>query len=128
MPVSTTLLLAILAWLFAKHWLCDFILQTKTQLAEKGAYGRPGGLLHGLIHIAGTAPVFLLAPTTIPVVAAMLLGEFLVHYHVDWAKEQVLRRAGWGYQDGRYWSLFGFDQFLHGLTYLVIGGVLLQPW
>lgn len=128
MPPAVATLLWVLGILFTKHWLCDFVLQTKLQIAEKGTYGRPGGLLHGLTHVAGTLPVFLAAPASIAVGATVLVGEFLVHYHVDWAKEQVLRRTGWSYQDAPYWSVFGFDQLLHGATYLAVAAVLLHPW
>ena len=128
MPSAVVTLLWVLGILLAKHWLCDFVLQTKLQVVEKGVYGRPGGVLHGLTHIAGTAPVFLVAPVPLGVGAAVLVGEFVVHYHVDWAKEQILKRTGWGYQDAPYWSVFGFDQLLHGATYLAVAGALLHPW
>ena len=47
-----------------------------------------------------------------------------MHYHIDWAKEQITRRAGYTPQTPRFWHALGIDQLLHGLTYLVIVGVL----
>jgi hypothetical protein len=80
-----------------------------------------GGLLHGFIHIFLTLPVFLLFPTgTVGLAAALLAGEFFVHYHIDWTKEQIVRHYGWKLSDRQYWCALGLDQLLHGLTYIAI--------
>ncbi len=116
--------LVVVAILLAKHCLFDFVLQTKFQLSNKYRYAHPGGVLHGMLHALGTAATFVVA-TPAPVVAFLVLGgEFLAHYHIDWAKEQILRRTGWTHSDARYWRLFGADQLLHGWTYVVIAWVL----
>ena len=52
-------------------------------------------------------------------------AEFLLHYHVDWLKEQVTRRNGWTAQDRGFWFALGTDQLVHGLSYLVIVAVLI---
>ena len=118
-PVHATL--AAMAYLLAKHAVADFFLQTETIYRQKGIYGAPGGLLHALIHILLTAPVFLLFPGGSAALAFGLLGaEFLVHYHIDWAKEQIVHHYGWRFADRQYWCALGFDQLLHGLTYVAI--------
>ena len=98
-PVHATL--AAMAYLLAKHAVADFFLQTETIYRQKGIYGAPGGLLHALIHILLTAPVFLLFPGGSATLACWLLAaEFLVHYHIDWAKEQIVRHYGWRFAEG----------------------------
>lgn len=113
--------LAAITYLLVKHAIADFILQTDLIFRQKGSYGAPGGLWHALIHILLTAPVFLLFPGGAPGLAAVLLaGEFVVHYHIDWTKEQIVRREGWTPKDKYFWWALGIDQLLHGLTYVAI--------
>jgi len=111
--------LAAITYLLAKHAVADFFLQTQMIYRQKGIYGAPGGLLHAFLHILFTAPVFILFPGGTPSLAvALLAGEFAVHYHIDWAKEQIVHHYGWKFADRQYWSALGVDQFLHGLTYV----------
>lgn len=113
--------LAAMTYLLAKHAVADFLLQTPQIYSQKGIYGARGGLLHAFIHILLTAPVFFLFPTGSAGLAATLLaGEFMVHYHIDWTKEQIVRHYGWKFADRQYWCALGIDQFLHGLTYIAI--------
>jgi hypothetical protein len=125
-PVHTAL--AAITYLLVKHAVADFFLQTEMIYRQKGIYGAPGGLIHALVHILLTAPVFLLFPGGTPELAAGLLaGEFVVHYHIDWAKEQIVRRFGWKSSNPEYWWTFGVDQLLHGLTYVAIVWLWLPP-
>lgn len=113
--------LAAITYLLVKHAVADFILQTDQIFRQKGSYGAPGGLWHALIHILLTGPVFLLFPGGGPGLAAVLLaGEFVVHYHIDWTKEQIVRREGWTPKVKYFWWALGIDQLLHGLTYVAI--------
>ena len=131
-----TALLA-MAYLLIKHCFADFLLQTEHQRRTKGDYGASGGITHALIHAAMTAPVFLLLPPIGAIAAAALLsGEFFVHYHLDWCKEQIIRRNGWTSHDAPFWWALGIDQLGHGLTYIIllwlafsiaIGGVSAPP-
>ena len=45
---------------------------------------------------------------------------FVVHYHVDWCKEMVLKRYGWAPDTAAFWHAMGIDQLAHGLTYVAI--------
>ena len=55
------------------------------QWRNKGFYGHPGGLLHAGIHLVLTLPVFLLLiPPSLAFAAAVVAGEYIVHYHIDW--------------------------------------------
>jgi len=55
---------------------------------------------------------------------AIALAEFVVHYHTDWAKDKLQKRAGYTPQQKGYWVLVGLDQFFHQTTYVVILAVL----
>lgn len=120
------IVLAAVAVLMLKHTVADFYLQTPYQYLNKGTYLHPGGLLHAAIHVALTPLVYLLlAPASLLVAGAIALGEFAVHYHIDWLKEQATRRNGLTPQEACFWHVLGTDQFLHGLTYVGIVAVLI---
>ena len=113
------LIIAAIGLLETKHLVADFFLQSKHQLKCKGIYGHPLGMLHSAIHAAGSCAVFLILPTTIVVGTGLIVGEFLLHYHIDWSKEQLGSRLKLSISQNRYWMLFGIDQWLHHLTYLI---------
>ncbi len=132
-PVSTVMtvehsVLIAVAFLMAKHAAADFFLQSPRQRLEKGFYGKPGGLTHALTHAVLTAPVFALLPAVpATVVIALLAAEFAAHYHIDWVKEQVVRRRQWTSHDTSFWWALGLDQMLHGLTYVALLWVAYTP-
>jgi uncharacterized protein DUF3307 len=115
----TSAAIVLFALLLVKHFVCDFVLQTPWQIAQKGVYGAPGGLVHSGIHIAGTLVALIAVATPITTIVTVLIVEFIVHYHIDWGKEQTVRRLNWR-AGARFWNSIGFDQLLHGLTYLAI--------
>lgn len=116
-----------LAFLSVKHTFCDFFLQTTYQFSNKGTYGHLGGVLHAGLHALFTLPVFLILPPASILVGAMIIvGEFVIHYHLDWSKEQLVSRFGLGQADSWFWHLFGLDQLGHILTYIVIVAILLK--
>ena len=123
-PASVTLLAV--AVLMVKHTVADFFLQTPYQYLNKGTYGHPGGFLHAGIHTVMTLPVFLvIAPATMLLVVLIPVSEFVIHYHVDWLKEQAVKRKGWNAETKGFWWALGLDQLAHMLTYLAIVAVLL---
>lgn len=125
MPQIAILCLAAVAILMVKHTAADFFFQTPYQYCNKGSYGHPGGLLHAGIHVALTPLVYLvLAPASLLLALGIALGEFVIHYHVDWSKEQFGRRMKATPQTSIYWHALGIDQLLHGLTYVGIVAVL----
>ncbi len=117
-------LVGILILLF-KHLVFDFFLQTSYQYRNKGIYGHPGGLLHAGLHALGTTPVFLWIAPSKALAAAIIIGEFVVHYHIDWTKDQVNRRLKLAADDARFWWTLGVDQFLHDATYVAIVALLM---
>ena len=126
MPDLAIIILAAVSVLKLKHTAADFFLQTPHQYLNKGIYGHPGGLLHAGIHVVLTPLVYLvIAPASLLLVLGIAAGEFLVHYHVDWLKEQIGHRNGWTAQDRCFWFALGTDQLVHGLSYLLIVAVLI---
>lgn len=118
---EATLILTAMAMLLVKHALADFLLQTAHQRTTKGIYGALGGLTHSATHIALTAPILLLFPAMTPLRASSILAaEFVLHYHLDWLKEQAVRRNAWTSHDTYFWWALGLDQLMHGLTYVAI--------
>ncbi|MCR9069864.1 MAG: DUF3307 domain-containing protein [Rhodobacteraceae bacterium] len=116
--------LALLAALQVKHLIADYALQSAWMVRNKGIYGHPGGLAHAGIH-AGLTMVALV-PFGLPVlmVLALAAAEFVIHYHIDWAKQRVTEPQNLTPADKMFWVLFGADQFLHQLTYLGLVWVL----
>ena len=125
MPELAIIIILGFTVLFVKHAIADFFLQTSYQYRNKGTYGHPGGLLHAGIHAVLTLPVyFVLAPATIIMAVAIPVGEFAVHYNMDWLKEQIVKRAHLDVENSWYWRVFGVDQLVHALTYIVIIAIL----
>lgn len=111
--------------LLLKHLVCDYFIQTKYQLKNKGTYGHPGGIIHSGLHVIGTAFLFLYVTPSLQLGAEILVGEFIVHYHIDWAKEQVVKRMDLTTEKTGFWWALGIDQFLHGATYVAIVWILM---
>lgn len=121
MPSSENLMLACLAYLVGKHAIADFFLQTRYQSVNKGRYGHPGGLIHAGIHAILSAPILvMLPPSSLNYGLAVLAAEYVVHYHCDWLKEQLIWRRGWTSTDGAFWRTLGADQLVHNLTYIAM--------
>ncbi len=102
-----------------KHFLADFPLQYQYMVQEKGTYGATGGLHHAAFHASLTFFVLLLAGYSAnPLLIPLALADGVIHYHIDWAKQQLNRNLT--IKDDRWWTLMGLDQCLHYLTYVGI--------
>lgn len=119
-----------LLFLFTKHLFADFIYQPPYQWKNKGIYGHLGGIVHSGQHILASALLlFYLAPTQYELIAALLAGEFVVHYHMDWLKMNLSRIYNLMpiptsncdvKHSTKFWQLTGIDQYVHALTYLAM--------
>jgi hypothetical protein len=121
---SIQLVLAAILVLQFKHFIADFVLQTPYQFLNKGKYGHPGGFLHAGIHAVGSMFAFLFIQPTLMVGIAVVVLEFIAHYHIDWLKERTTRVRQWSFPQSEFWWTFGADQAAHQATYVVIAGVL----
>lgn len=101
-----------------KHFIADFALQTNNMVHDKGIYGARGGLVHAVHHGLGTMIVLVLLFWSIPFAFVIGLFDSIVHYHIDWTKQQL--NHGLTVQDRMFWFYLGLDQALHYLTYIVI--------
>lgn len=106
--------------LFVKHFVCDFPLQTSPWMyRNKGIYFHPGGIAHSAVHALGTWLVLVFFIGEQAWLYALL--DFIVHYHIDWAKLQLNKRYGLRPDNSNwFWILLGLDQLAHHITYFVI--------
>jgi hypothetical protein len=107
--------------LFVKHFVCDFPLQTSPWMyRNKGTYMHMGGIAHSAIHAVGTWLVlFFFIGAQQALLYALL--DFVLHYHIDWAKLHLNKRYDWRPDNSNwFWILLGFDQLAHHITYFVI--------
>jgi hypothetical protein len=109
-----------LALLFVKHWYIDFVNQTDEEVQGKGTYGNAHGIMHSIKHGLGTGLVTLLFFTHFPTALALGFIDFLLHYHIDWAKMNINRAYNYTIQDKQFWAWLGADQLAHSLTYLLL--------
>lgn len=111
------ILITLLLLLQVKHFVIDFLLQTKYQWSNKGTYGHPGGLLHASLHGVGT--LLCIAIVDLPSAIILMMADMIVHYHIDWAKMNINLKMNWTpVNSEKFWWLLGFDQFLHQVTYV----------
>jgi hypothetical protein len=110
--------LLILVLLQIKHFLVDWVLQTDRQIKHKGQYLHPVGIYHSLQHAAFTAVIaaFVAPPQTL----TLGIVDGLLHYHIDWAKQNLSSHYGLSTDNKGFWMLMGLDQLLHQLTYLLL--------
>ena len=117
MPQLVLIALAAVAVLMCKHAVADFYVQSAYQYLNKGTYGHPGGIEHSAIHVALTPLVYLvIAPASLMLALIIAISEFLLHYHIDWLKEQVTHRNGWTAKDRGFWYALGTDQLMPHLS------------
>ena len=112
------LIILLLALFGIKHFVCDFVLQFPYMLAQKGTYGAEGGIHHATIH--GVWTWFILLPFLGTMAVFPALFDAALHYHIDWAKQQLNKALTSA--DRMFWVWFGADQGLHYLTYIAIIG------
>ena len=122
---QTGVILGAFLYLHLKHFLCDFPLQSGYQLRTKGIYGDFGGILHASIHALATVPVFLLFRPAMVTALAIVASEFVLHYHIDWLKERILKNRSWDSTTYGFWQILGADQMLHNFTYVGIIAALI---
>jgi hypothetical protein len=125
-PAIAFVLLTVVA-LQLKHFISDGPLQTLAMVRAKRHYGRPLGLAHALIHGAGTFVVFGMLTGDVRLGALLAALDLVIHYHIDFAKENVVVQMGWTTQDGPFWWAYAADQTLHQMTYVLLAYLAFTP-
>ncbi|MEI1252170.1 DUF3307 domain-containing protein [Rhizobium aouanii] len=110
-------LISLLAWLQAKHFAADYLLQPGWVLRGKGDLHHPGGYAHAAIHVAGSIPGLLLFGLDAKTVTLLAVAEFLIHYLIDHVKAVHSHLYPVAMTTRAYWASHGADQLLHHLTY-----------
>ena len=109
-------MIVLLSLLFLKHFLFDWVFQTDLEIQHKGRYFDSKGITHSVKHGIGTFLVFSLA--SFPLAITFGLLDTLIHYHIDFLKQNLTAKLELSPKDKMFWNLIGLDQFLHSLTYL----------
>jgi len=118
--MTLSVVLGCLLALQVKHLVADYLFQTSHMFLNKGRYGHPGGLLHAGLHVGLTIVVLALFAVPVATVLSIAVVEFILHYHIDWTKEQLGKRADLNPDKVNFWRLHGLDQALHQATYLAM--------
>jgi hypothetical protein len=110
-----------------KHFIADFLLQTKYQYLNKGKFLHAGGLWHASIHGAWTF-LILYHFADLKLLILLSLFDFVSHYLIDYSKVNLTKKYKWSFvKDGKlvitsnnFFIALGVDQLLHQLTYCLI--------
>jgi hypothetical protein len=111
------LFLILFVGLEIKHYIADYFLQPAWMLVGKGDFRHPGGYAHAGIHAALSAVVLLIAGTPLPLLAGLVVAEWVIHYLLDYSKIYYSRGVHVDTSPRRFWALHGIDQLTHQLTY-----------
>jgi hypothetical protein len=114
----TTTVFILLALFGIKHFIADYLMQFDYMLREKGIYGADGGIHHSLVHASWTFLILVFFSDNADVIIALAFADFVLHYHIDWSKQQLTRSLTSA--DRMFWVWMGLDQTLHYLTYIAI--------
>jgi len=125
LPVTPILVVLLLAGLETKHFLADYVLQNSWIIRGKGDLRAGGGYAHAGLHVLGSLIVLLSFHLAVGLLAQMLVAEFVIHYAIDFTKATPGRVIDAKTQPTLYWSIYGFDQLLHHLTYIVMAYVVM---
>ena len=125
MPSLLSLAFWLLAALTLKHFIADFLLQTRWMAAGKEA---PQGwalplACHAGLHGLGTTLIALMLE---PSAWWLGLADMAVHAVIDFGKARTSQQFRLQPDQPAYWWLFGLDQFLHQLTNLGLAMAMLM--
>jgi hypothetical protein len=122
--IDLTALVLLVILLQFKHWYIDFVNQTMEEVQHKGIYLDWLGVKHSLKHGIGTMLVFtIFSPGYLAVAVGMI--DFILHYHIDWAKININKRWNYTVKDSQFWAWLGADQLAHQLTYLLLIAIII---
>ncbi len=114
-----------LVLLETKHFVADFLLWRRQPEAD-AVYGHRRGIAHAALHALLSLPAILIFTRSVELIAPIFAAEFYAHYHLDWLRAWILRARGLEPGDARSSIIFGFGQFAHQMTYVLILAVLVR--
>ncbi|MBV1895895.1 MAG: DUF3307 domain-containing protein [Rhodobacteraceae bacterium] len=115
-----TTVLILMALLLVKHMFADYFMQTPKMLSGRGQYWHMGRAQHVSVHSIGSIIVFVLVGAPTLFILAVCIAEWVIHFHIDWAKAKHSDSKCLSPTDAGFWRAFGMDQTLHGLTYVAM--------
>ena len=106
-----------------KHWYIDFVDQTEEEIKHKSLYLNWIGVKHSLKHGVGTLLCLWTVTGWDYVEYAFFVAviDFILHYHIDWAKMNYGNRDITTHQ---FWNHLGLDQMAHQLCYIAYAGFM----
>ena len=117
MPVSIGSVVLLLCLLQIKHMFADYFLQTPKMLSGRCSYWHMGRAQHAGVHVIGSAIVFLIVGMPLPALLAVLIAEWIIHFHIDYWKASYSERNQLQPNQAVFWRAAGLDQCMHQLTY-----------
>ena len=126
MPIVTDLVFSVLLLIClfqVKHMFADFYLQTPKMLTGRDEYMHMGRAQHAAVHMVMSIPCLWIIGTGWGVLIALVVAEWIVHYHIDFWKGWHSSKKGFTPADPGFWRAVGFDQALHQLTYVTMGAI-----
>lgn len=103
-----------------KHMFADYFLQTPKMLTGRGTYLHMGRTQHAAIHALLSIPCLLVVGATLKFTLVLVAIEWVVHFHIDWAKARYSDARSLNPGHSQFWRAFGVDQTLHALTYVAM--------
>jgi len=106
-----------------KHLLCDYFFQGRYMLGKFKEEGWELPLTaHAATHLLGTFLIAVCVGASLPVVIAVALLDFGIHFIVDKIKVEASRSTD--HSKPEFWWYLGIDQMAHHLTHYVIIAIL----
>lgn len=119
-------LLLLLTGFQIKHFVADYLLQTRWMLMDKASFRKPGGYVHVGVHAIGTLAILIPAGVPLQLTALLVAGEAVAHYLIDYGKANWSCRRPPDIAKPSFWAAHGADQLLHQLTYTLMLYVILE--
>lgn len=117
---ATATVLLLLALFQVKHMFADYFLQTPRMLDGREVYFHLGRAEHAGVHVLGSILVFLVVGAPTLFILAVVAGEWVAHFNIDWAKGAYSARKKLKPDQALYWRAAGFDQACHQMTYVAM--------
>ena len=76
--------------------------------------------MHSIKHGVATTLIFMVFFQSFEFSVIVGLIDFVLHYHIDWAKMNINKRYGYTIEMPQFWAWLGLDQLAHQLCYVLL--------